>query len=172
MSSITTPAEEPKQTKIKVFEARILTKYELTIIEYSELYRTQEGKCAICQVQFSNENPSNIDHNHHTGKVRGLLCGNCNKGIGFLRDSIPYLEKAIEYLKPYDTQYINNLIKKSAKLKEEIERLRNENERLRNEKKVIRSIFEILMYNEKIKDDDLSIFPTKYTNLDSKTFQC
>jgi hypothetical protein len=40
------------------------------------------------------------------------------------------------------------------------------------EKNVIRSIFEILMYNEKIRDDDLSIFPTKYTNLDSKTFQC
>ncbi len=40
-----------------------------------------------------------VDHNHNTGKVRGLLCNNCNAGIGLFQDSIKILEKALLYLK-------------------------------------------------------------------------
>jgi hypothetical protein len=40
-----------------------------------------------------------IDHCHNTGKVRGLLCDHCNKGLGLFKDNIDYLNKAIEYLK-------------------------------------------------------------------------
>lgn len=64
----------------------------------------QDGKCAICG------DPSDqleIDHDHKTGKVRGLLCGSCNRGIGQLRDDPEILQKALEYIQSevlkYDT---------------------------------------------------------------------
>jgi len=71
-------------------------KYGITHDAYNMLYERQEGKCAICG---NPENLLHVDHNHTTGKVRGLLCNNCNGGIGFLNDDIKILEQAIKYLK-------------------------------------------------------------------------
>lgn len=63
---------------------------------YKELYEKQHGVCAICH------KPSTIalavDHDHATGIVRGLLCSNCNMGIGLLGDSIELLYSAIQYI--------------------------------------------------------------------------
>jgi hypothetical protein len=61
----------------------------------------QENSCAIC----GKEEPArryktfNVDHCHHTGKVRGLLCRQCNMALGGFNDDIGLLEKAILYLK-------------------------------------------------------------------------
>ena len=73
-------------------------------ISYSELLKTQFGKCAICGVDESDYRKESgkkfaIDHDHKTLKVRGLLCCKCNRGIGYLQDSIKNLESAIKYLK-------------------------------------------------------------------------
>ncbi len=60
-----------------------------------ELLEQQEGKCAICEdelIEF------HVDHNHNTGAVRGLLCVNCNTGLGQLKDSVSVLSSAIAYL--------------------------------------------------------------------------
>lgn len=72
-----------------------LIKYGLTIEEYIQLFKNQNGKCAICEKEMN----LSIDHNHKNGKIRGLLCRNCNFGIGFMEDSTRLLEKAIKYLK-------------------------------------------------------------------------
>ena len=72
-----------------------LIKYGVTIEEYIRLSKNQNGKCAICRKEMN----LCIDHNHKNGKIRGLLCRNCNFGIGFMEDSIKLLEKAIRYLK-------------------------------------------------------------------------
>lgn len=78
--------------------------YGLTFDQYIDLYLSQGGKCAICKVHGFYEEPYTrlklcVDHNHETGKVRGMLCTCCNTAIGSFKEDISILEKAIEYLK-------------------------------------------------------------------------
>lgn len=73
---------------------RLLKHYNITIKDYELLLEKQNGKCAICQ----KERGLHVDHNHVTGKVRGLLCGQCNKAIGLLKDDCKVLKNAISYL--------------------------------------------------------------------------
>jgi len=75
-------------------------RYNLTYDEYVELYNKQNGKCAICKTskQLGSNSGLLVDHCHKTNKVRGLLCNNCNSGIGKLQDDINILYSAIKYL--------------------------------------------------------------------------
>lgn len=75
---------------------RRLETYGLSHGEYDELLEKCGGKCEICR----EEDATCIDHDHDTGEVRGLLCNNCNTGIGMLKDSPAILESAIAYLAP------------------------------------------------------------------------
>lgn len=79
--------------------------YGITMEEYQALHEVQGGVCAICgQPETTVQGRTNtpfclaVDHDHDTGKVRGLLCTPCNRGIGFLRDDPAILERALEYL--------------------------------------------------------------------------
>jgi len=67
--------------------------------EYNEICERQNGKCLICD-QVSDKK-LHMDHCHETKKIRGLICNNCNIGLGFFRDNIDFLNSAIEYLKRY-----------------------------------------------------------------------
>jgi hypothetical protein len=72
------------------------TTYGLTQEEYSDLYAKSDGKCYIC---FESKSYYlHVDHNHTTGKIRGLLCHSCNVGIGMLKDSPELLSLAARYL--------------------------------------------------------------------------
>lgn len=80
--------------------------YGITLVEYNEMLEIQEGLCAICgNPETSRDHRTKelralaVDHNHDTGEVRGLLCGDCNTGIGLLQDDIELLLNAIDYLK-------------------------------------------------------------------------
>jgi len=82
----------------------LMRAYGITPEDYETLLREQGGKCPICSITNDEhrkrfEKPLFVDHNHKTKKVRGLLCDKCNNGLGRFQDSIPYLERAIEYLK-------------------------------------------------------------------------
>ena len=70
--------------------------YGLTEEEYNSMVLKQNNICAICN-KYS-EKTLFIDHNHETGKVRGLLCSNCNTGIGLFKEDIVSLSRAIDYL--------------------------------------------------------------------------
>ena len=70
-------------------------KYNITIYDYKTMLLAQNNKCAIC----SETDKLCVDHCHKTGKVRGLLCKKCNSGLGYFKDSIEFMSKAIEYLK-------------------------------------------------------------------------
>ena len=76
--------------------AELLVRYKLTPEEYERMKSTQNGRCAICK-NISKKNLS-VDHDHTTGKVRGLLCGRCNTMLGMACDSELVLESAIKYL--------------------------------------------------------------------------
>ena len=74
---------------------RLKREYGISQQEYDELFAHQDGKCAICQ----KEQPKlSVDHCHATLRVRGLLCTNCNIGLGHFKDNVELLEAAILYL--------------------------------------------------------------------------
>jgi len=65
--------------------------------EHDAMVKKQKNRCAICGKKEAKRAIS-IDHNHKTKKVRGLLCHQCNIGLGMFRDSPSLLKKAIKYL--------------------------------------------------------------------------
>ncbi len=74
-----------------------LKKYKLSIKDYTELIYTQRNRCAICDKPAEGKT-LHIDHNHETGKVRGLLCHNCNVLLGHAKEDKNILMSAIQYL--------------------------------------------------------------------------
>jgi hypothetical protein len=72
-------------------------KYGLFQHEYEAIFTAQRGSCAICEVRRS---PLYVDHCHETGLVRGLLCSNCNFGVGDFADDPDRCERAAAYLRP------------------------------------------------------------------------
>jgi hypothetical protein len=82
---------------------KLLRLYGLTPEEYEALREAQGGVCAICKREETRTYKGRIralavDHDHETGEVRGLLCSDCNQGIGWFRDDPELLQAAIEYL--------------------------------------------------------------------------
>lgn len=77
----------------------LLESYGLTHEEVLKKIEDQGGVCAICGCSM--EKP-NVDHSHTTGRVRGILCPQCNMGIGNLKDSPELLEKAAAYLRSHE----------------------------------------------------------------------
>lgn len=75
----------------------ILRRYGLTLEQEDQLRQTQSGKCAICCDPIPGP-AAHIDHDHDTKKVRGLLCGGCNKGLGHFKDRADLLAAALKYL--------------------------------------------------------------------------
>jgi len=93
-----------KRSKEKNREARIKHRYGITIDDYQKLLELQEGKCAVCK-QLPGDNVRAhwggklcIDHCHDTGKVRGLLCNDCNLAVGYGKTP-DILERAAAYLR-------------------------------------------------------------------------
>jgi len=76
--------------------------WNMTTEQYDSMLQKQNGTCAICDKTESNPHKRLcIDHDHTTGKIRGLLCDNHNRAMGLFKDSIADMQKAIEYLKKH-----------------------------------------------------------------------
>jgi hypothetical protein len=74
--------------------------FGITIDDYFDMLDSQGGGCAICDGRENGRYEyMSVDHCHKTGRIRGLLCSNCNRGIGLLRDDPELLEKAAKYLR-------------------------------------------------------------------------
>lgn len=71
--------------------------------KYMELFKSQNEKCYICETSTNwNGKSFPVDHCHKTNEVRGILCDDCNVGLGKFKDDIEILEKAINYLRRDD----------------------------------------------------------------------
>ena len=77
-----------------------LQRYDLTVEQHTALLAEQKGKCAICRKLPNGKRPLAVDHNHKTGKVRGLLCYGCNRALHVL-DAPGLLKAAEAYLKKH-----------------------------------------------------------------------
>jgi hypothetical protein len=76
-------------------------RYGITREDYNLLLGSQKNCCAICKTETVGRNHTyfHVDHDHNTGRVRGLLCDKCNRGLGYFEDDSFLLERASIYLK-------------------------------------------------------------------------
>lgn len=95
--------ENKERYKHTLRNCALQEKYGISEEDYLQMLDDQSGVCAICGQEESrqvNGTPTLlcVDHNHNTGKVRGLLCHSCNTALGMLREDIDNFKAAIDYL--------------------------------------------------------------------------
>lgn len=73
--------------------------YGLSLADYFDLRAKQNGGCAACGRKPEDDLGLHVDHNHQTGKVRGLLCSGCNTALGLLREDTKAIRGLLEYIK-------------------------------------------------------------------------
>jgi hypothetical protein len=100
-------ASEAYKTKHRHYDR--LKRRRCSSQEYNKRLKEQDGKCAICNVKLDDklraEDPLIIiDHSHETGILRGLLCDNCNWGLGNFKDNPKFLLNAIKYLEYHQVE--------------------------------------------------------------------
>jgi hypothetical protein len=86
--------------------------YGLTPEDVAAMIKQQRGKCAICRKRPA----EHVDHDHTTGKVRGVTCFPCNGGLGQFKENVEWLANAIAYLEQHDPQTEENARMATARL--------------------------------------------------------
>jgi predicted nucleic acid-binding Zn ribbon protein len=94
----------PKCAELRHKDERLKHYYGMQHGDYGVLVGKQEGMCAICQTVLDRAKYTHIDHCHKSGKVRGLLCNNCNNAIGHLRDDPVAIRAAANYVEYHALQ--------------------------------------------------------------------
>jgi hypothetical protein len=99
------PRKLPNLTYKSYRQAHIMRSYGITMAEFNNILKKQRGRCRICQKKPSGSSPQtrrlHIDHCHKTKKFRGLICCNCNRGLGWFEDDSNLLRKAALYLERF-----------------------------------------------------------------------
>ena len=95
LSGVATAAAGPMKGTNQLVSI-LARKYGISYETYLEMYRGQEGRCAICVEPFPKT--PHLDHDHETGRVRALLCHRCNAGLGGFRDRPELLRGAAAYI--------------------------------------------------------------------------
>jgi hypothetical protein len=83
--------------KLEHKACRLKSRYSLSLEDRNKMYKDQGGRCKICYVEIAGRN-CHVDHDHITGKIRGLLCQRCNMGLGCFQDDNKRLLNAVDYL--------------------------------------------------------------------------
>ena len=97
---------------LKQKERDLMKKYGITLAQYNEMLELQGGKCALCPATEPGGKHNNshwfVDHDHVTGKVRELLCCNCNLVLGLIKDSPEHLGRMIAYILKHAHEQANS----------------------------------------------------------------
>ena len=95
----------PERSRLSNRSRQLKHKYGISVDEYNILFKAQGESCAICRTKenkvtgFSTDFLNfAVDHNRHTGKIRGLLCNQCNRALGMLEDTPEMLKRVLNYL--------------------------------------------------------------------------
>lgn len=82
-----------------------IRRYGISTDDYNELLKAQNGLCAICNLPGNGKYKKlHVDHCHKTGKLRSLLCVNCNRGLGYFQDNPALLSKASLYISKFEEE--------------------------------------------------------------------
>lgn len=85
----------------RAYWEHVFQEYRLTRLEWLAIFKQQGRRCAICKITRPGARRWHTDHNHRTGKVRGILCGLCNIMLGGAKDNPKTLAAGIEYLRKH-----------------------------------------------------------------------
>lgn len=91
--------QHKRLAKAGAHERRVQKVYGLKPGQYGEIYLYQEGACAICRRATGATRNLSVDHDHRTGRVRGLLCRPCNDLLGHIRDDVETAYRILRYLR-------------------------------------------------------------------------
>lgn len=92
--------DNPEAVALYARRTKLKQKYGMTLEDYEQLLEDQGGVCALCgNEQHRNISKLFIDHDHETGKVRGLLCLRCNTALGVFGDNTAGVMKVLRYLR-------------------------------------------------------------------------
>lgn len=95
-------AKDPEAYAQRVRRTALKASYGLTPEDYDKMFKLQRGRCSICRSSDPGQSGKKflcIDHDHKTGRVRGLLCHRCNRGLGLLGDNLKNILATVKYLK-------------------------------------------------------------------------
>lgn len=88
----------PEKTKTYMLEVR----HGITLDQFNQMFISQNGRCGICSRPFKDNKDTCVDHDHSTGRIRELLCFNCNTTLGKFEDSTTLVESVLTYLRKWE----------------------------------------------------------------------
>lgn len=106
-------------------KSHLKRRFGLTLEQYDEMLKSQGGGCALCKRPPPARSALHVDHDHETGRVRGLLCFTCNNALGDFEDDAVRLREAARYVESYEPS-LEPLIRRRV---EELKRVRLAGER-------------------------------------------
>ncbi len=96
-------AAHPDQVRATQRKRHLRRWYGLTPGQYDRMFAEQSGACAVCLSPFAGQKKRpHVDHCHRTGKVRALLCSNCNTALGYARDRPDILRTLADYIEHHE----------------------------------------------------------------------
>lgn len=88
--------------KLSSANTKLKRRFGISLEDYNKMLHDQGGKCLVCgSTESFNGHKLAVDHDHTTGRVRGLLCKACNSALGLLKEDITNMENLIKYVEEY-----------------------------------------------------------------------